>query len=143
MAVELALTVAAVSVRRSMADQNILPCGTVGDSLANNGAYAAFILPSTYYACANAGTRQSLSRGASTMGHISPCKTKGAGVYIASHDCRLASSQSSLPLVKTPITLIFDYNRRGKFQETGSLQTISYTASSVAGAVVFVMTGSS
>ena len=35
------------------------------------------------------------------------------------------------------------YNRRGKFQETGSLRTISYTASSAAGAVDFVMTGSS
>ena len=47
-AVELALTDAAVSVRRSMADQNILPCGTVGDSQPNNsrdGAYAAFIRP--------------------------------------------------------------------------------------------------
>ena len=44
-AVELALTAAAVSVRRSMADQNILPCGIYSRRFAaNNGAYAAFIL---------------------------------------------------------------------------------------------------
>ena len=66
------------------------------------------------------------------MGHISPCKTKGVGVYIASHDCRLASSEFTTTS-----------NRRGKFQETGSLRTTSYTASSAAGAVDFVMTGSS
>ena len=85
----------------TFSDQNILPCGTVGDSLANKQRWCIRgILYCPQYAQYVLRMRK---RWHATIQQRTMQNEKSRSV--ASHDCRLASSQSSLPLVKTPITL--------------------------------------